>query len=137
MKILLTIILSTITLFTNNASSSYQHEPVSGKLVLNHGAKWKVDKPTSNNVSHLQQIVKAGNVKTLKDYHKAGKALQVGITTMIKECRMQGADHLALHYWLEPLMKKIIKLNQATNVTAAAGSYHGITVQLALFNQYF
>src|SRR4051812_34369337 len=109
MKILITIILLTIALFTSNAHSSYQHEPVSGKLVLNHGAKWKVDKPTSNNVGHLQQIVKAGNVKTLKDYHQTGKALQAGITTMIKECRMQGADHLALHKWLEPLMQKIIQ----------------------------
>ncbi len=140
MKKLTLILLLTIAFFAGNASSLYQHEPASEKLVLNNGAKWKVDKITNDNVLNLQQIVKTANgksAKSLKDYHMTGVALQNGIGKMIRECRMKGSDHQALHKWLEPLMELVSKLSRATDAKAAARLYTATTAQLNLFNQYF
>jgi len=140
MKKLVTIILLTVAFFAGNARSLYQHEPASEKLVLNNGAKWKVDKITHDNVVHLQQVVKTVNsksAKSLKDYHMAGVALQNGIVKMIRECRMKGPDHQALHKWLEPLMEQVSKLSRASEATSAADLYNATTARLNVFNQYF
>ncbi|MCO5948195.1 hypothetical protein [Mucilaginibacter flavidus] len=137
MKKLTLIFLLTVTFSVGNARGLYQHEPASEKLVLNNGAKWKVDKITYNNVNNLQQIAKPINAKSLKEYHMAGVALQNGITKMIRECRMKGTDHQALHKWLEPLMELGSKLSRATDAAAAARLYKETTAQLNLFNRYF
>jgi hypothetical protein len=55
---------------------------------------------------------------------------------MIKECRMQGPDHLALHKWLEPLMEQVTKLKQAST-DAAAKSTNFIHLQLNRYDQFF
>jgi hypothetical protein len=137
MKKLTLIFLLTVTFFVGNTRGLYQHEPTSEKLMLNNGAKWKVDKITNNNVIDLQQMAKPINGKSLKEYHMAGVALQNGITKMIRECRMKGPDHQALHKWLEPLMELVSKLSRATDATEAAHLYKETTAQLNLFNQYF
>jgi len=137
MKKLTLIFLLTVAFFVGNAQSLHQHEQASEKLVLNNGAKWRVDKITNNNVSNIQLMVKPFKGKSLKDYHMAGVALQNGITKMIRECRMKGPDHQALHKWLEPLMELVSKLSRATDAKAAARLYKETTAQLNLFNQYF
>lgn len=140
MKKLTLIFLLTAAFFAGNAQGLSQHEPASEKLVLDKGAKWKVDKITSDNVANLQQTVKATNgksVKSLKGYHMAGVALQNGITKMIRECRMKGPDHLALHKWLEPLMEKVSKLSRASRTMVAAQLFDAIKAQLNLYNEYF
>lgn len=140
MKKLAFLYLLTLAFCVGNARNLYQQQPATEKLVLNQGAKWKVDKVTFNNVAELQQIAKAADRKTrktLKDYHQTGTALQTGITKMVRECRMKGPDHLALHHWLEPLMELVSKLNRTGDATTAAGLYQATDAQLALFNRYF
>jgi hypothetical protein len=124
----------------NPFASRHQHETSSEKLVLNNGAKWKVDHTTNNNVNNIKQILKRfdnGTDRSLKAYKKAGDHLQNGLTKMIKECRMQGPDHLALHKWLEPLMAQVVKLKQASTNAAAAHSINFIQLQLSHYNQFF
>jgi hypothetical protein len=117
-----------------------QEEPATEKLVLNNGARWKADQATIKNVNRLKNIVHNAGSKTtrsLNDHQATTKVLQSGIARMIKECRMKGPDHLALHHWLEPLMAKINQLGTATGVTAAERSFNGIKAQLNLFDRYF
>ena len=124
----------------NTLPAKLQHEISSEKLTLNNGAKWKVDRTTSSNVNNLKLIVNGFNKSTdrsLKAYKKAGDGLQNGLAKMIKECRMQGPDHLALHKWLEPLMAQVAKLKQATTNAAAAQSLNFIQLQLNRYNQFF
>jgi len=123
----------------NSSAGDHQQES-SEKLVLNNGAKWKVDRTTNDNVTHLKQIIKGfntGTERSLKAYKKAGDDLQNGLAKMIKECRMQGPDHLALHKWLEPLMAQVTKLKQASTNAAAAHSINFILLQLNRYNQFF
>jgi len=124
----------------NPLAGKYQNEISSEKLVLNNGAKWKVDRITNNNVNNLKQILKGFDNRadrSLKAYKKAGDDLQNGLTKMINECRMQGPNHLALHKWLEPLMVQVAKLKQASTNAAAAKSINFIGLQLNRFNQFF
>jgi hypothetical protein len=117
-----------------------QDEPASEKLVLNNGVRWKADPATLNNVGRLKNIVKYAGSKTtrsLKDHQATAKALQAGISRMIKECRLKGPDHLALHHWLEPLMAKINQLGASTAAGAAERSFHAVKAQLDLFDRYF
>ncbi|MEO8949136.1 MAG: hypothetical protein ABI308_12055 [Mucilaginibacter sp.] len=121
-------------------ADKHQHEISSEKLVLNNGAKWKVDPITNNNVDNLKQILKGfdnGTNRSLKAYKKAGDDLQKGLVKMIDECRMEGPNHVALHKWLEPLMARVATLKQASTNTTAAKSIKSIRVELNRFNQFF
>ena len=56
---------------------------------------------------------------------------------MIKQCTMKGADHDALHLWLEPLMKKEKELGESSTVDKAISILHELETQVNLFPQYF
>jgi hypothetical protein len=117
-----------------------QNETVSEKLILNNGAKWKVDSITNSNVENLQAIIKkfnSGTDKSLAAYKKVDDDLQHGLDKMISECKMKGPDHEALHKWLEPLIKQVDKLKQASTDTNAAQLFEAVNTQVNLYNQYF
>lgn len=95
--------------------SNNNHES-SAELSLNNGSKWKTDSVTNKNVMDLYNIIADANPVVLEDYQKTGKVLQTEINKIVSECRMQGADHEALHHWLEPFMeinKKLLVVSSA------------------------
>ncbi len=109
-------------------------------LSLNNGNKWKADASTNNNVKALLVIVDELNTrkdKTLVNYHNAATDLQAGVEKMVKECRMQGADHAALHKWLEPLMKQVSAFQKSATEEQAEKEFHSIHEQLNLYEKYF
>lgn len=111
-----------------------------GGLSLNNGNKWKADVSTNDNVKALLVIVdelNTGKDKTLINYHNAATGLQNGLEKMIKECRMQGIDHDALHKWLEPLMKQVSSFQKSTTEEQAEKEFHTIHEQLNLYKKYF
>lgn len=121
-----------------------EHERHSDKenkgLSLNNGNKWKADASTNDNVKTLLVVVdefNTGKDKALINYHNAAAGLQKGLEKMIKECRMQGADHDALHKWLEPLMKQVASFQKAATAEQAEEQFHNIHKQLNLYEKYF
>ncbi|HZX59359.1 MAG TPA: hypothetical protein VFE54_11560 [Mucilaginibacter sp.] len=126
---------------TAMSTPSARYQQLSSEtLVLNNGAKWKVDKTTNANVKNLKTIVQGfGNGKnaSLNAYHKTAGDLQSGLNKMISECKMKGPDHLALHKWLEPLMEQVAKLKQASTVPIAVKSFQAVKLQLDRYDQYF
>ena len=118
----------------------HQQESTTEKLILNNGAKWKADSTTNNNVKNLLVIIEAFNSgadKSLATYKKAADDLQQGLDKMIRECKMQGPDHDALHKWLEPLIEQVAKLKQASTEAGAAKLFEAIHAQVKLYLQYF
>ncbi len=113
------------------------HENNSAGLVLNNGAKWKADSPTRVNVALLQDIASKSKQGSLNDYHQTAGRLQEGLNKMVKECKMQGPDHDALHKWLQPLVENTKELAKQTTAENAAVSLKKIEQQLGLFPQYF
>ena len=104
---------------------------------LNNGAKWKTDTVTFKNAISLQKIVSVTKKESLPEYLQTATALQNGLNKMVSECKMSGADHEALHHWLEPLLEQTKQLQQATTKEIAAAALFNIEKQLNLFTQYF
>lgn len=113
-----------------------QAEKTTG-FVLNNGAKWKADSTTLLNVALLQAIVSGAKQKSLENYIQTATKLQDGLSKMVNECKMKGADHDALHQWLEPLMEKTKELKKATTTESATAIFSEIEKHLNLFTQYF
>ena len=106
-------------------------------LVLNNGAKWKADLSTIGNVDLLQKTVSGAKKENLDSYLQTAAQLGEGLNKMVRECKMQGADHDALHQWLEPLMEKTNNLKKVTATGEAATLLTEIEKQVNLFPQYF
>ena len=152
-KALIILLLSTVFVACNNPETAATKEPATEAqaaqhehaaeqtaLQLNNGAKWKADSPTNDNVKNLQAIVEKFNAAgdhSLPAHQANATALQAGLSKMVNECRMQGADHDALHKWLEPLMKQVNGLKLAGSEDAAAKQLESIQTQLNYYNQYF
>jgi hypothetical protein len=109
-------------------------------LTLSNGAKWQSDESTTRNVKELQAIVNRLNEnknQTLENYTAVANELQPGLDKMIKECRMQGADHDALHLWLEPLLANVNSLKKATVKENASKTFIEIEQHVNSYNQFF
>jgi hypothetical protein len=109
-------------------------------LSLNGTAKWKADQPTFQQVKLLQaQADSLAGITpaTSRAYQVAGDSLQSGVNTLIRNCRMKGADHEALHHWLEPLLKQVKELSHSTEVEGGRKLLKEVQQQLQLFDQYF
>lgn len=122
------------------AETSHEHESAATGLTLNNGKKWNSDEPTNRNVADLKAIVARFDAKSNKavgDYTAFASEFGTGLDKMIKECRMQGPDHEALHQWLEPLLAKTADLKKATTEAEAATLFHGIHERLNEYNTYF
>lgn len=110
------------------------------ELQLNNGVKWLSDSSTDQNVLQLQQTVAQFRkiaLPDLKDYHQAGKALQSDLQTLIKQCRMTGPEHDALHLWLEPLLVQVKNLNAAENTDRAGVEMNEIERRVKQYAEYF
>lgn len=117
-----------------------EHQHASQKLSLNNGSKWNSDDTTHKNVAELEAILDRFNRKQPKlsaDFTSVANELQTGLDKMIKECRMQGPDHEALHHWLQPLIKNISQLKKSNDEKEALKLVDEINEQLKNYHQYF
>lgn len=154
MRKLLTLVLLTGTIWSCNDHQTAEHknfndlpdtithhpETSGEKLELNNGAKWKVDTATGNNINNLKVVIKkfdSGNDTSLAAYKKIQDDLQTGLNKTITECKMKGAEHLALHKWLEPLLEQVTKFKLAPTVPDANEDLKVIREQLDLYDRYF
>jgi len=151
MKQILTILLATNLLLACNAGNEkekttatepavenhVEHAERATGLALNNGVKWKADSITLLNVDLLQKIITSAKKESLENYSQTAIGLQDGLNKMVGECKMKGADHEALHHWLEPIMEKTKELKNANNIETARTIFGEIEKQINLFPQYF
>ena len=96
--------------------TGHQYQTKTERLELNNGVKWKADSITMSNVAALKVIVSGTKKENLENYIQTAEQLHDGLNKMINECKMKGADHDALHQWLEPLLKETKEMKNATEV---------------------
>lgn len=151
MKQILTILLAANLLLACNAGNEKEkttttapaaethadHGEQATELALNNGEKWKADSTTLQNVALLQKIVSGTKQENLENHLKIAASLQDGLNKMVSECKMKGADHEALHHWLEPIMEKTKELKNANSIETARTIFGEIEKLLNLFPQYF
>jgi len=71
---------------------------------LNNGIKWKADEATKKNVAAMVQVVNDSILHTASKRQQLAASIQSQLDTLIKQCRMKGAEHDALHVWLEKVL---------------------------------
>ena len=84
---------SKITAKENETSGEHGDDETS--LKLNNGKKWKMDDSTRLNITALKNILTGGVEKTY-----VLKSVRAQTDKLVRDCRMQGPDHDALHIWL-------------------------------------
>ena len=147
-KLLILLCISSLLACTNSetknkeaipaTAAEHEHEPQ--KLGLNNGSKWNSDDITNKNVAELEAILDRftkSQPKLTSDFISVGNELQTGLDKMIKECRMQGADHEALHQWLEPLIGDVGQLKKVNDEKEASKLVEKIRERLNEYHQYF
>ena len=109
-------------------------------LALNNGAKWKADAITNNNVLDIKAIANNFKIKpspSVSDYRLLSSDLKNGVDKMIKECKMTGPDHEALHQWLNPVLKNINELKSVSDTTGGSFIFKSLDKQLDDYHHYF
>jgi len=110
------------------------------EFALDNGTKWKADSVTNHNVANLRSIAdnfKLKSTPSVSNYQKLSADLNTGLNQMIKECKMTGADHDALHMWLQPILEENAELKNS-NATKIAGTiFKSIDKRLDNYNNYF
>ena len=125
------------TAIASTAGNHAEHAEKATELTLNHGAKWKADSTTVANITLLQNIVSIAKKENLENHLQTADALQEGLNKMVRECKMKGADHEALHIWLEQMIAMINDFKNVTSVEIAKVSLDEIEKHINLFSQYF
>ncbi len=148
MKKILFLILTSAILFACNQidqkpadEGHTSHEDAVGMhLSLNNGAKWKADSITNHNVVNLKTIADNFRIKpfpSVTDYQILSTDLNDGVNKMIKECKMSGPDHDALHQWLEPVITETNQLKTLKDTSAAKNTFISIDKRIDAYNNYF
>ena len=101
-------------------------------LSLNNGSKWKLDEPTRENIAEIKSYVSDSSHFT--DHAKSYEGLKMKTDNLVKECRMSGPDHDALHVWLSPFLKDVERLNKPGEEREA---YLAVSNHLREFDVYF
>ena len=142
MKRLFIIILSAAVACNNPQTAAQQEQPTadtteakSEAIPLNNGAKWKADSATLRNVAAMAQVLNDSTYANSAKSKELYTALQANVDKMIKECRMQGPDHDALHVWLEKLMKDLKELQEEDDEYSEA--YEALKKDIVDFYQTF
>jgi hypothetical protein len=108
---------------TNNVADKHDHnedhtdhdkkEAAEPGLSLNNGSKWTADDATRKNVAVLQSIVNEPNNAGMQSREQVSAQLQAILDTLVKECKMKGPDHDALHLWLNNVLHDVKQLRTA------------------------
>lgn len=107
---------------------------------LKKEGKWNADEATNKNVAQLQNKAAAlnkTNANTVAGYQRISDSLQTSLNQLVRECKMKGRDHDALHLWLEPLLSEVKSLKTVADANAGERLFHSIRTRLADYNLYF
>lgn len=80
-----------------------QHDASAG-MELNNGQKWKADLATKTNVAAMVEVVNDNRYTDEQNREQLASTMQTKLDTLVKQCRMKGPDHDALHVWLEKVL---------------------------------
>ena len=146
-KIIFLIVCGALLSACNNTSDKARtHEEVateqsqSEDLSLNNGARWKADSITNHNVIRLKTTADMFRIKpfpSLATYQLLGRDLANDADTMIQQCTMKGADHEALHKWLEPILRQTSELKNIMDTGSARKFFDSVDKRLDEYHQYF
>ena len=99
-------------------------------LQLNNGEKWKLDEATRKNMKAIKAYISQAS----HDNVLSGEELQKYTDKLIRECRMSGSDHNALHVWLGSFLQNVQALKSNRNAESAS---HALNEDVKEFDNFF
>ncbi|HMT75493.1 MAG TPA: hypothetical protein PKA77_15580 [Chitinophagaceae bacterium] len=81
-----------------------------------NNTKWKADEATKKNVSAIVQVISDNSYTDAGKREELYSNLKAKIDILVKECSMKGADHDALHVWLEKVLEGLKNLKDKSSV---------------------
>jgi len=148
MKKIYFILFSTAFLFACNQGSN-KNEPndnttgnhiETSELTLNNGAKWQADSSTNGHLVSLKTTVNMFNVNPyppIGQYHILSSDIKGGLDAMIRDCKLTGSPHEALHKWLEPVLRQTNELKNASDTTTARAVFDSLDKRINIYFDYF
>lgn len=110
-------------------------------LALNNGEKWKSDDPTNMHAQNLigldQEFRPRAADANLEMFRNYADMLQQELNGMIKDCKMDGPDHDALHLWLEPVLHGVKELKNAETDEKAKEIDADLSEKIMKYDQFF
>jgi hypothetical protein len=114
--LIITILIFTITGCTSRVNTDLgnenEQENNTKTAPLNKSNKWKADQATKTNVAAMVQVVNDNSYASATKRKQLYTNLQGRIDTLIKQCNMKGAEHDALHVWLQKVIKDLEELKE-------------------------
>lgn len=129
----------------NHQADDHDHDHTSAtasdtELGLNNGAKWTVDTVTNSNYIAMKTMTNMFAVDPfppLGAYQTFGNDMSNGINKMMDECTMKGADHDALHTWLNPIIRQSNDLKSVSDTARARALFDSVHTRINLYPDYF
>lgn len=142
MKSLMIIVLAASVSCTSQQSPERQENKITiestdtiAKVPLNNGNKWKADEMTKKNVAAMMQVVDDTTYADATKRKLLYTNLQAKADTLVRQCSMKGAEHEALHVWLEKVLRDLKELQEEDNKYSEA--YATLKRDVASFYQAF
>jgi hypothetical protein len=114
-------------------SEEQENKEATSSLQLNNGAKWKADSTTQINVGALTRLVNNSAFSDKRNATHFSALLQNRLDTLVKQCKMTGPAHEALHAWLKPVLHDARELKEGENDQ----NYAQLKKDVQTFYQYF
>lgn len=125
---------------TSHEEAHQHHDEVATELTLNNGQKWKSDAATDMNVASLKNrtdTFATNSAPVISTYQALGNDLGEGLNKMIRECKMSGPDHDALHLWLEPVIKESNQLKTVADTAQARQLFNSVKERIEAYQKFF
>lgn len=79
---------------------------------LNNGLKWKADSVTKGHVITMVHLLADSIYSNPVNTKQLTGKLQANIDGLVKDCSMKGAEHEALHVWMEQILHDVKELRE-------------------------
>ena len=106
-------------------------------LVLNNGAKWKVNTEMKPFIEKGDALLDEFISQNGTDYHGLAVDLKNQNDSLIRSCTMKGESHEELHKWLHPHLKLVDNLANAGTSSEATEIITQIDKSYETFQDYF
>jgi hypothetical protein len=127
---------NTVSTQKETGETKNEKEQTAFTIQLNNGAKWKADSITKVHIAEMIGIVSDSAYKNPGKSVQLSTELQNKADALVKDCKMQGNEHKALHEWLQQLLKGIKELKE-DEADEYSKVYEALKQHIAGFYNYF
>lgn len=114
-------------------------EEEEAELTLNNGKKWKVNAEMIPYINEGDSLINDFIEQKRDDYQVLGMSLSVVNSNLVASCTLPGDDpnHIALHKWLKPHLKKTKALKTFISDAISAQAFNQVVESYKTFHTYF